>query len=149
MALVDKINNDLKEAMKSKDKDKLMALRAIKSALLLAQTEKGSSGEVTEEAEMRILQKQLKQRKESAQLYQNQRREDLYENEIREAAIIEVYLPQMLSEEALTAALEEIITRTKAVSLKDLGKIMGIASKELAGKADGKAISELAKKLLS
>ena len=149
MSLVDRINNDLKEAMKAKDKDKLMALRAIKSALLMAQTEKGATGDISEDAELRILQKQLKQRRESAELYKTQGRDDLYEKELAEAAIIEQYMPQMMSPEELKAAIASIIADLGASGMQDMGRVMGVASKQLAGKAEGRDISTVVKQLLA
>lgn len=148
MSLVEQINNDLKEAMKAKAKDKLMALRAIKSALLLAQTATGS-GEVDDAAGMKILQKQLKQRKDAAAMYKEQGRDDLYAVEMTEAGFIEAYLPEMMSEEEITVAVKAIIEKTGASSMKEMGKVMGVASKELAGKAEGKVISQVVKQLLA
>lgn len=149
MSLTDKINTEIKEAMKAKDQDKLRALRAIKSALLLAQTEKGSGGEVNEQAEFQILQKQLKQRKESAEIYKNQGRDDLAEPELKEAAIIESFLPKMMSEEELRPVIDEIIAQVGASSPADMGKVMGAATKKLAGKADNKMISTIVREKLS
>lgn len=148
MSLTDQINNDLKTAMKAKDTTTLTALRAIKSQLLLAATEKGG-GENSDEAGIKMLQKQVKQRKESADLYKSQGREDLAEVELAEAAIIEKYLPKQLSEEELKPILQAIIDRVGAKEPKDMGKVMGAASKELGGKADGKTISSVVKELLS
>ncbi len=148
MSLTDKINNDLKEAMKAKDTTILTALRAIKSQLLLAATEKGG-GESTEEAEIKMLQKQVKQRKESAELYKSQGRADLAEAELAEAAIIEKYLPKQLSEDELKPIVKAIIEKVGASGPQDMGKVMGAASKELAGQADGKTISAVVKQLLS
>lgn len=148
MSLTDQINNDLKTAMKAKDTTTLTALRAIKSQLLLAATEKGG-GESDEQAGIKMLQKQVKQRKESAELYKSQGREDLAEAELAEAAIIEKYLPKQLSEEELKPILQAIIDRVGASGPQDMGKVMGAASQELAGKADGKTISNVVKGLLS
>lgn len=148
MSLTDKINNDLKEAMKAKDTTTLTALRAIKSQLLLAATEKGG-GESTEEAEIKMLQKQVKQRKESAELYKSQGRADLAEAELAEASIIEKYLPKQLSEDELKPIVKAIIEKVGASGPQDMGKVMGAASKELAGQADGKTISAVVKQLLS
>lgn len=148
MTLTDQINNDLKAAMKAKDTTTLTALRAIKSQLLLAATEK-STGESSEEAEIKMLQKQVKQRKESADMYKSQGREDLAETELAEAAIIEKYLPKQLSEDELKPILQAIIDRVGAKEPKDMGKVMGAASQELGGKADGKTISTVVKQLLS
>tara|TARA_R110002072_G_scaffold138552_6_gene281782 strand:- start:1888 stop:2337 length:450 start_codon:yes stop_codon:yes gene_type:complete len=149
MSLTDQINNDLKEAMKAKDKETLTALRAIKSQLLLAATEKGSEGESSDEAGIKMLQKLVKQRKESAELYSVQGREDLVEPELAEAAIIEKYLPKQLSAEELKPILQAIVDKVGATGPQDMGKVMGMASKELGGKADGKAISMVVKELLS
>jgi uncharacterized protein YqeY len=148
MSLTDQINNDLKEAMKAKDTTTLTALRAIKSQLLLAATEKGG-GESTEEAEIKMLQKQVKQRKESAELYKTQGREDLAEAELAEASIIEKYLPKQLSEDELKPIIQSIIEKVGAAGPQDMGKVMGAASKELAGQADGKTISLVVRQLLS
>ena len=148
MGLENLINDDMKKAMLSKDADKLEALRAIKAALLLEKTKEGGSGEIPESVELTLLQKLVKQRKESAAIYQTGAREDLAEKELFEATIIEQYLPQQLSDDELMQKIKNIITRTWASSIKDMGKIMGIANKELAGKADGKRVSEIVKKLL-
>lgn len=148
MSLTDQINQDLKTAMKAKDTTTLTALRAIKSQLLLAATEKGG-GETDEEAGIKMLQKQVKQRKDSAELYKSQGREDLAETELAEAAIIEKYLPKQLSEGELKPIIQSIIERLGAAGMQDMGKVMGAASKELAGKADGKTISTVVKGLLA
>jgi uncharacterized protein len=148
MNLTDQINNDLKEAMKAKDKETLTALRAIKSQLLLAATEKGG-GESDEEAGIKMLQKLVKQRKESAELYKSQGRDDLADPELAEAAIIEKYLPKQLSEDELKPILQAIIDKVGAAGPQDMGKVMGAASKELGGKADGKTISTVVRQLLS
>lgn len=149
MSLQDQINNDIKEAMKAKDTLKLTALRAVKSQLLLAATEKGADGETSEEAGMKMLQKLVKQRKESAELYLGQGRQDLAEPELAEAAIIEKYLPAQLSEDELKPILQAIIDQIGASGPQDMGKVMGMASKQLAGKADGKTISTVVKSLLT
>ncbi len=148
MTLEEKITTDLKEAMKAKDKAGLRGIRAIKAAILLAQTD-GSGEAMNEEKEIKLLQKLIKQRKDSLEIYEKQNREDLAVQEREEIEVIEKYLPKQLSEEELTAALQEIIAQTGASSAKDMGKVMGAASKALAGKADGKAISAVVKKLLS
>ena len=134
--------------MLARQKDRLESLRAIKTALLLAKTESGSH-EITPDQEMKILQKMVKQRRESAEIFKTQNRTELYENEVKEAAIIEEYLPKQMSEAELIPVLKAIIQRVGATSAKDMGKVMGAASKELAGKADGKMIAEKVKKLLS
>jgi uncharacterized protein len=148
MSLTDQINNDLKEAMKAKDTTTLTALRAIKSQLLLAATEKGG-GESNEEAGIKMLQKLVKQRKESAELYAAQGRNDLADPELAEAAIIEKYLPKQLSEAELKPIIQALISQVGASGPQDMGKVMGAASKELGGKADGKTISLVVKQLLS
>ncbi len=143
------INNDIKAAMLAKDKRKLNALRAIKAALLLEKTGKdASSGEIPESIEMKLLQKMVKQRKESAALYREQNRADLEEEEVYQAGIISKYLPEQLSEAEITALVKEIIAETGASSMKDMGRVMGMASKKLAGKADNKTISQLVKSML-
>jgi hypothetical protein len=147
MSLFDKISDDLKTAMLARQKDRLESLRAIKTALLLARTESGAH-ELTSDHELKIIQKLVKQRKESAEIFKSQNRMDLYEKEIAEAAIIEEYLPQQLSEPDLVAALKTIIQHIGATSPKDMGRVMGAASKELAGKADGRMIAEKVKELL-
>jgi len=149
MSLTDQINNDIKEAMKAKDKVKLTALRAVKSQLLLAATEKGSDGGSSDEAGIKMLQKLVKQRKESAELYKQQGRMDLAEPELVEAAIIEKYLPTQLTEEELKPIIQSIIGKVGASGPQDMGKVMGVASKELAGKADGKTISTIVRSLLA
>lgn len=148
MSLVDQINEDLKAAMKAQAKDKLEALRAIKTAFLLAKSDKGATAVLTSDEELKIVQKLVKQRKESADIYKSQNRDDLYQKEIMEAEVISAYLPKQMSEEELTKILKEIIARVGATTQKDMGKVMGIATKELAGKADGKAISAKVKELL-
>lgn len=148
MTLTEQINNDIKTAMKERNQPKLAALRAIKSALLLAATEKG--GNVDAEAEeVRMLQKQVKQRREAAEIYKTQGRDDLANDEIDQAIIIEQYLPQQMSEEELVKAITAIIGETGATSPADMGKVMGAATKQLAGKADGKDISRIVKGMLS
>jgi len=149
MSLKKQIESDIKQAMLAKDKDKLRALRAIKSSILLAETEKGGSSELSEQQEAQILTKAAKQRKDSLEVYVEQKREDLAEVERAELAVIEAYLPKQLSEDELKAALTQIIADTGASSPKDMGKVMGAATKALAGKADGKAISTMVKQLLT
>lgn len=144
------INNDIKAAMLAKDKRKLNALRAIKAGLLLEKTGKdASSGEIPESVELKLLQKLVKQRKESAQLYHEQNRADLEEEELFQADIISTYLPQQMSEEEVKEVVRSIIAETGAVSIKDMGRVMGLASKQLAGKADNKMISLQVKQLLA
>lgn len=139
----------LKEAMKSKDQTALTALRAVKSAMLLAQTESGAKEELTEEQELKLLQKQVKQRKDSAAVYVDQGREDLAEPELAEAKVIEQFLPEAMSEEDIAKVVEDVIAKTGAEGMKDMGKVMGMASKELAGRADGKTISNIVKAILA
>ncbi|RVT99902.1 GatB/YqeY domain-containing protein [Mucilaginibacter limnophilus] len=148
MSLSTQIDQDIKQAMLAKQADRLRGLRAIKSALLLAKTEKGAAEEVTEEAEIKVLQKLVKQRKESADIYKAQNREDLYEIEVAEMEVIEGYLPKQMERAELEAYIQAVITKVGATSVKDMGKVMGTANKELAGKADGKTISEVVKQLL-
>jgi uncharacterized protein YqeY len=149
MSLETIINQDIKQAMLAKQADKLRALRSVKSALLLAKTEKGAAEEVSEEAEIKVLQKLVKQRKESADIYQAQNRPDLYQIEKEEMEYIEAYLPKQLGREEVETFLKDLIGRVGATSVKDMGKVMGAANKELAGKADGKTISEVVKQLLA
>jgi len=148
MSLQQAIMSKIKEAMKAKDQTALTALRAVKSAILLAQTESGAKEELTEEQELKILQKQVKQRKDSAAIFMKQGREDLAAPELSEAAVIEQFLPEALSEEAIEKVVVATITKVGASGMKDMGKVMGIVSKELAGQADGKTISTLVKKNL-
>jgi uncharacterized protein len=147
MSLENKINNDLKEAMKAKDQIALRGVRAIKAAILLAKTD-GSGKDLDPDGEIKLLQKLIKQRKDSLDIFTKQNRLDLAQTEQEEIQIIEKYLPAQLSAEELVAALKKIIAESGATSIKDMGKIMGIASKTLAGKADGKSISETIKTLL-
>ncbi|WP_026998904.1 GatB/YqeY domain-containing protein [Eisenibacter elegans] len=147
MTLKDQIQEDIKTAMKAKDQDALRALRAIKSLLMLEETKEGAT-EITLEDEIRVLTKAVKQRKDSADIYTQQNRPDLAEKELIEVAFIEKYLPKQLSEEELRGRLQAIIAEVGAAGLKDLGKVMGQATKALAGQADGKAISAMAKALL-
>lgn len=149
MSLQQLIDQDIKSAMLAKDADRLRGLRAIKAALLLAKTEKGVGDTLTEEAETKVLQKLVKQRKESAEIYQTQNRPDLYQIEIAELEVIEVYLPKQMDRETIMAHVKDAITRSGASSMKDMGKVMLLVNSELSGKADGKAISEVVKELLS
>ncbi|SFH17314.1 GatB/YqeY domain-containing protein [Pedobacter insulae] len=139
------IDQEIKQAMLAKDQAKLRGLRAIKAAILLAKTEKGQAEELTEEAELKILQRLVKQRKESATIYKDQGREDLFAVEQEEIDVINQFLPQQLDSDAIAAVVARIIAETGASSIKEMGKVMGIANKELAGKADGKLIGELVK----
>ncbi len=149
MNLFDKVSGNIKTAMLARDKVRLEALRGIKKEFLEAKTAKGGDGELSDDAALKILAKMVKQRKESASIYTEQNREDLAGEELAQAAIIEEYLPKQLSEEELTAVLKEIIARVGATSAKEMGKVMGTATKELAGKAEGKAISAKVRELLA
>ena len=149
MSLKEQIEGDIKKAMLARQKEELKALRAIKSMILMAETEKGGSGDISADAEMKMLMKAVKQRKDSAQIYKDQNREDLYAVEIAEVEVIERYLPKQLSEEEITAEVKRIIEQVGASGPQDMGKVMGVASKALAGKADGKTISGIVKKLLT
>ena len=149
MSLQTKVMEALKEAMKAKGTVALESLRAIKSAILLARTEAGASEELSEADELKLLQKLVKQRKDSAALYTQQGRNDLAEPELAQMTVIEKFLPAQLSEAEVEEALKGIIAQVGATSPKDMGKVMGAATKQLAGKADGKLISDIVKKLLS
>ncbi len=148
MTLELQINEKIKDAMRAKAETELSALRAIKSAILMAKTEEGATDPLTPEAEQKILLKQAKQRRESADIYTAQNRADLASVELAELAVIQQFLPQQMNAEALKVAIQTIITDTGATSAKDMGRIMGIASKTLAGQADGKDISAMVKALL-
>jgi len=145
MSLEKELMTLLKVAMKSKDAVALQSLRAVKSAILLAKTENGAGNELTEEQELKILQKQVKQRKDSAAIFIEQGRQDLADPELAEAAVIEQFLPEALSEAAIEKIVEATIQKVGASGMKDMGKVMGMVSKELAGKADGKTISTIVK----
>lgn len=149
MDLFEKINADIKSAMLAKDKLRLETLRGIKKEFIEAKTAKGGDGTLSDDVATKILVKMVKQRKESASIYASQNRADLSENELAEAAVIEEYLPKQLSEEELTAELQKIIAEVGATSAKEMGKVMGVASKALAGRAEGKAISAKVKELLA
>ncbi|WP_347374193.1 GatB/YqeY domain-containing protein [Aequorivita sp. Q41] len=149
MSLQEKIMVAMKTAMKAKDAQSLEALRSVKSALLLAQTETGSKVAISEEDEIKLLQKQVKQRKDSAAIYKEQGREDLAAPELLQAKVIEQFLPQQLSEEEVIKIVDQIIAETGASSMVDMGKVMGLATAKLAGKADGKTISTAVKAKLS
>lgn len=149
MSLQVKVMDAMKAAMRAKDKVALESLRAIKSGLLLAQTESGASIELSVDAEIKLLQKLVKQRKESAGLYLAQGRNDLAEPELAQAAVIEKFLPEQMGMNELKIIVSEIIKSTGASSMQDMGKVMGLASQKLAGKADGKSISSVVKELLS
>lgn len=147
--LFDQISADIMTAMKAKEKIRVQALRNIKKYFIEAKTAPGSNGELTDEAALKILAKLAKQGRDTAQLYTEQGRPDLAESELAEVAVIETYLPKPLTDEELTAALKEIIAEVGATTAKEMGKVMGVASKRLAGKADGRAISAKVKELLA
>ena len=149
MDLFDRISNDIKAAMLAKEKVRLETLRGIKKEFLEAKTAKGSDGTLTDDKATKILAKMAKQRRETAVIYSEQNRPELAENELAEAAVIEEYLPKQLSDEELTAALRDIIAQTGATSQKEMGKVMGVATKRLAGRAEGKVVSAKVKELLS
>jgi uncharacterized protein len=149
MSLEQKIMGDLKTAMLAKDEKGLRSLRAIKAAILLAKTSEGAGGELKEEDEVKLLQKLVKQRKDSLEIFQQQNRTDLAQKEQEEIGVIEKFLPKQLSVEELKTILSKIIADTGATSAADMGKVMGAATKQLAGKADGKTISSLVKELLA
>jgi len=149
MSLTERIDADIIAAMKSRDKVSLEAVRAAKTAFILARAEKGIGSVLTEDEELKIISKLVKQRKESAEIYREKNRPDLYEKEEAEAAVLEKFLPLKMNEEELKAAIQSIIATTGAKTMSDMGKVMGMASKELAGKADGKEISAIVKQLLS
>lgn len=148
MNLQAQVMEKMKEAMKAKDTIALQALRAVKSAFLLAKTETGAQQELTAEQEIKIIQKQVKQRKDSAAIFLQQGREDLATPELQEIAVLEQFLPEALSEEQISKVILETITNLGAKGMQDMGKVMGVVSKELAGKADGKIIADLVKKHL-
>ena len=150
MSLEANINNDIKTAMMARDKRTLEALRAVKAAILLAKTEKGSAGAaMEEEAENKILQRLVKQRRDSAELYKEQGRKDLEEEELFQLSVIEKYLPEQLGEQEVMGIIERIIEECGASSMKDMGKVMGMATKQLSGKADNKLIASLVKTALN
>lgn len=149
MGLIDKISESIIHAMKSKNNDELESLRAIKSALLLAKTQKNSNGDINEAEEIKILQKLVKQRKESADIYANQERPELANIELSQAKIIEKFLPKQINAEELEKIIIKIINETSAEGMKDMGKVMSIASNQLSGKADGKTISNIVRSKLS
>ncbi|WP_026955138.1 GatB/YqeY domain-containing protein [Algoriphagus vanfongensis] len=149
MSLKQKIESEIKSAMIAKDKSRLTALRAVKSLILLEETKGGAKADLSAEDEMKLLTKAAKQRKDSADIYEQQGRFDLLEVEMAELKVIQEFLPEAMSDEELTQAIQDIIAQTGASSPKDMGKVMGVASKQLAGKADGKAIADKVKTLLN
>lgn len=149
MDLFERVSEDIKDAMRAKDKIKLEALRGAKKEFIEAKTAKGGDGELADDAAIKILQKMVKQRRDSADIYKSQDRPELAEKELAEIAVLEHYLPKQLSAQELEAKLKEIIASVGAASAADMGKVMGVATKQLAGLAPGKAISDTVKKLLS
>ena len=149
MSLKLQIEEDIKTAMRAKDKDALRALRAIKSLILLAETEKGHDGEMMPETELKLLTKAASQRREALEIYRQQGRDDLAEKEEAELRVVERYLPKPLTEEEMREELQKIISQVGATGAKDMGKVMGSASKSMAGKADGKALADMVKSILN
>ena len=149
MSLENKIMTAMKDSMKSKDQTSLRSLRAIKSAIILHKTQKGSSDEISNEDELKILQKLVKQRKDSADIYRNQNRMDLAQPELDEIKVIEKFLPEALSEKEIEEAVKKVINDTGADGMKDMGKVMGIVTRKLMGKADGKTISTIVRNNLT
>lgn len=149
MGILSNLTNEIKDAMRAKDKLKLEALRSIKSAVMLQQTQAGGTNELSDEDEIKLVQKLIKQRRDSATIFREQNRPDLAEPEEAQAEVISAFLPQQLTVEEIKAVVAEIVTHTGASGMKDMGKVMGIASKEMAGKADGKTISTVVKSLLN
>lgn len=149
MSLFDTISDEIKKAMLARDKVRLEALRGVKKEFLEAKTAKGASDELSDEAATAILQKMVKQRKDSAEIYTAQGRADLASDELAQLRVIQEFLPQQLSPEELESTVKSIISETGAQSMKEMGKVMGVATRQLAGKAEGRAISEMVKKLLS
>ncbi|MBO7649040.1 MAG: GatB/YqeY domain-containing protein [Bacteroidales bacterium] len=149
MTLEERINEDIKRAMLAREKEKLNALRAIKSAILLAKTSTGAADTMSEEAEIKLLKQLVKQRQDSAAIYKEQNRDDLYQEEKAQLDVIAAYLPQMMSEEEIEATLKQIIADNGFAGMKDMGKVMGMATKAFAGKADNKTVSDIVKRLLA
>lgn len=149
MNLFDRVSEDIKDAMRAKDKMKLEALRGAKKEFIEAKTSKDSNGELDDETAVKIIQKMVKQRKDSAQIYVSQNRQDLADKELGEVTVLEQYLPKQLTAEELEDKLKAIITEVGASSAADMGKVMGVATKQLAGIAEGRAISETVKRLLA
>lgn len=149
MNLADRINEDIKEAMKAREKERLEAVRNIKKVIIEARSSKGAGSELSDDETLKIIQKLAKQGRESAAIYEQQGRPDLFKEEMAQVAVFESYLPSKLSEAELTHAIKTIIEKSGATSIKDMGKVMGLASKELAGKADGKDIADKVKALLN
>jgi uncharacterized protein YqeY len=149
MSLKSQVESGIKDAMRAKDQDTLRALRAIKSLILLEETKGGTTGELSSDDELKLLTKAAKQRRESADIYKTQNRPDLLEKEEAELAVIERFLPKQLTEDEVKAKLQEIIARVGASGPQDMGKVMGVATKELAGQAEGRVVSTLVKSLLA
>lgn len=149
MSLITKIDTEIKQAMLQKQEARLRGLRAIKAALLLAKTEKGASEELSEEAEVKAVQKQIKQRKDSIEIYKQQNREDLAKIEEEEVAVMEEFLPKQLSADELRVAIQELVNTLGVTDIKEMGKVIGAANKALAGKSDGKSIADMVKQVLS
>lgn len=149
MSIFEQVNNGIKEAMKAHDKGRLEALRGIKAEFLIIKTAPGNNGEVSDENALKVLVRMVKQRKESAQIYIDQNRQDLADVELLQAAVIEEFLPKQMNDEELTAHVKQIIEQTGATSMKDMGKVMGMATKTFAGKADNKLVSDIVKRLLA
>lgn len=149
MAIFEQVNAGIKAAMLARDKVRLTALQGIKAELLLIKTQPGNGGEVSDENALKTLVRMAKQRRESAQIYTEQNRDDLAQEELAQAAVIDEFLPKPLTDEELTAALRDIIAQTGATGMKDMGRVMGLATKQLAGRADGKAISTRVRELLA
>ena len=147
MSLIEQINNDIKAAMKAREKERLEALRGIKKVIIEAQTASGA-GDLSDQDAIKIIQKLAKQGKDSADIYKDQGRDDLYDQEMAQVAVFESYLPEMMSEDELKKVIKDIIEKVGATSMKEMGKVMGIATKELAGKADGKLIADVVKESL-
>jgi len=148
MTIFDQVNNDIKNAMKAREKEKLQALRNIKKVMIEAKAAKGAGAELSDDESLKIISKLAKQGNDSAEIYKNQNREDLYEQEMVQVKVYESYLPAKLSDAELTAKVHDIIAKTGAASMKDMGKVMGMATKELAGQADGKEIAAKVRSLL-
>ncbi len=149
MSIFEQVNNGIKEAMKAHDKGRLEALRGIKAEFLIIKTAPGNNGEVSDENALKVLVRMAKQRKESAQIYIDQNRQDLADVELLQASVIEEFLPKQMTDEELTAHITAIISQVGATSMKDMGKVMGMATKTFAGKADNKTVSDIVKRLLA
>lgn len=149
MTLFEQINEDIKAAMKAREKERLEALRNLKKLMLEARAAKGAGSELSDDESLKLVQKLVKQGRDSAEIYREQNREDLFAVEMAQVEVLETYLPKPLTDAELTAAVRAIVEKTGATSIKEMGKVMGIASKELAGKADGKDIADKVKALLS